>query len=644
MAKALNLLILLGFICQGFTWENYWMPAIFAGLWFACVRYGGKKRLVSDILEVALFGFGFIMAVYFAGRNPFTCSLYIGNALIFLQVVRLTKPEMSHRDRIMATAIAITHLAIGSMVILDYSFIPILVIAIILMPKVLYDLEVACYTEEKIPYLTTRFGKKSIAAVFVMMVLFFIFFPRQSIISTNPVGMMLRYRAMKPQMDTASSTEEGSDQVLFQIQGDDISYLKSYALDSFDGNVWDASFISNKSKRHFTNYDAEKDLYRQVTVKNAKLFGKMLPTDGYVKFLKGSFFPKAYISEQGNVMVPYTWQTGSNVYEYWMTKDASDRISSKSRYRYLNYPKQSQAMIQFVKNNVGSLKSPFKIARKFENYLNKNLKYKLGAPNLDRLNPVEDFILNQKEGHCERFASALALLLRMAKIPSRVVVGYYPTQKNEFADFYNVRVKDGHAWTEAYIPGKGWTIFDATPYVQEHSASRSSFMLSIADWIEFFWYSKVVNYSFSDQSRLLSSSVNILRIIFLFLAKHLVILAIGLILIFITLIIIKQLRQYGRSKGKAFSSREKARQLRQARHFYGQMLKVLAKQRYSRSPSKTPFEFLASLEPLKLSAFADIEFITKTFCNIKYGDQQLTPELQKEIQHRLRAIRKQNYS
>lgn len=617
------------------------MPAIYSALWVICVRYPRKhQRLMSDVMEIALFGFGFILAIYFAGRNPFTCSLYIGNALIILQVVRLCSPT-NHRDKIMSTAIAVTHLAIGSMVILDYSFILILGIAIVLTPKVLYDLELECFTDESVPYLKTRFGKRTIAVVIMLMVLFFIFFPRQSIISTNPVGMMLRYRAMKPQMDTAGSTEEGSDEVVFQIQGDDITYLKSYSLDTFDGNVWDASFVSNKSKRHFVDYDPDKDLYRQVSVKNVKYFGKVLPTDGFVKYLKGSFFPTSYISEQGNVMIPYSWQTGSNTYEYWTDKKLSSKLASKRRSHYLAYPKQSQKMTAFVKNSIGNLNDPYKIAKKLEDYLNKNVKYKLGVPRLDRFNPVEDFIFNQKEGHCERFASALALLLRMAGVPSRVVVGYYPTQKNDFADFYNVRVKDGHAWTEAYIDGQGWLTFDATPYVAEHAAARSSFFLSIMDWIEYVWYSKIVNYSFSDQSRLLSSVVNVLRDIFVYAARHLALIAIGLVAIFMLIVMVKYLRNYGRNKHKTLSAKEKKRQLKVAKHFYGQMLKVLAKRNFIRRPTQTPLEFLIQLSSMNLVIFADVEFVTKAFCNIKYGDQELSPELKKEIQKRIKTIKKQ---
>ena len=47
------------------------------------------------------------------------------------------------------------------------------------------------------------------------------------------------------------------------------------------------------------------------------------------------------------------------------------------------------------------------------------------------LDPVEDFLVNRKQGHCEYFASALALLLRSIDIPSRVINGFKGGDWNE---------------------------------------------------------------------------------------------------------------------------------------------------------------------------------------------------------------------
>ena len=68
-----------------------------------------------------------------------------------------------------------------------------------------------------------------------------------------------------------------------------------------------------------------------------------------------------------------------------------------------------------------------------------------------RLDPVEDFLVNRKKGHCEYFASALALLLRSVNIPSRIVNGFKGGDWNELTETMNVRQKHAHSWVEAFI-------------------------------------------------------------------------------------------------------------------------------------------------------------------------------------------------
>ena len=93
-------------------------------------------------------------------------------------------------------------------------------------------------------------------------------------------------------------------------------------------------------------------------------------------------------------------------------------------------------------------------ARKLESFLRDSgqFSYTLQMDVKDRaLDPVEDFLVNRKKGHCEYFASALALLLRSVDIPSRVVNGFKGGDWNELTETMNVRQKHAHSWVEAYI-------------------------------------------------------------------------------------------------------------------------------------------------------------------------------------------------
>jgi len=87
----------------------------------------------------------------------------------------------------------------------------------------------------------------------------------------------------------------------------------------------------------------------------------------------------------------------------------------------------------------------------------------LGADDktLDRL---EDFVFNRKRGHCEYFATALAVMLRAVDVPTRVVTGFKGADYNETGGYYQVRELLAHSWVEAYIQAEDrWQALDPSP-------------------------------------------------------------------------------------------------------------------------------------------------------------------------------------
>ncbi|HND55019.1 MAG TPA: transglutaminase-like domain-containing protein, partial [Pirellulaceae bacterium] len=137
------------------------------------------------------------------------------------------------------------------------------------------------------------------------------------------------------------------------------------------------------------------------------------------------------------------------------------------------------------------------------------------------LDPVEDFLVNTKAGHCEYFATALALMLRSQGIPSRLVVGYHGGELNPVGNYYLVRQRDAHAWVEAYIrpedreelnleegltPGQGgWLRLDPTPGAEDGSPTASTGWLGRAeqmlDYAEFLWTDYVLGMNSERQSQ-----------------------------------------------------------------------------------------------------------------------------------------------
>ncbi|MEI8109256.1 MAG: DUF3488 and transglutaminase-like domain-containing protein, partial [Verrucomicrobiota bacterium] len=78
---------------------------------------------------------------------------------------------------------------------------------------------------------------------------------------------------------------------------------------------------------------------------------------------------------------------------------------------------------------------------------------------------LDEFLFTRRRGFCEHYAAALASILRIANIPSRLVVGYHGGEYNSRGRYLIVRQADAHAWCEAYIDGTGWIRIDPTDVI-----------------------------------------------------------------------------------------------------------------------------------------------------------------------------------
>lgn len=96
-------------------------------------------------------------------------------------------------------------------------------------------------------------------------------------------------------------------------------------------------------------------------------------------------------------------------------------------------------------------------------YLQVNYQYRLGIDLPMDVDPLLHFLLEKPPAHCEYFASAAAILLRLADVPTRYVTGFVVNERDYATDSWLARNRDAHAWVEAYDESVGWTIVEATP-------------------------------------------------------------------------------------------------------------------------------------------------------------------------------------
>jgi hypothetical protein len=93
-------------------------------------------------------------------------------------------------------------------------------------------------------------------------------------------------------------------------------------------------------------------------------------------------------------------------------------------------------------------------ARALEAYLRDHGGFSYSLTPEDRpadVDPLEDFVVSRRRGHCEFFAGALAMMLRSVQIPARVVLGYRGGEWNAVGNFYQIRQLHAHSWVEVYL-------------------------------------------------------------------------------------------------------------------------------------------------------------------------------------------------
>jgi transglutaminase-like putative cysteine protease len=105
--------------------------------------------------------------------------------------------------------------------------------------------------------------------------------------------------------------------------------------------------------------------------------------------------------------------------------------------------------------------------------------YSLSPPRLGA-NPADEFLFETREGFCEHYADSFALLMRIAGIPSRVVLGYMGGEHNAIGDYLIVRQSDAHAWVEVWLPTMGWVRIDPTAAIAPERVEGSELFQGLA--------------------------------------------------------------------------------------------------------------------------------------------------------------------
>jgi len=108
--------------------------------------------------------------------------------------------------------------------------------------------------------------------------------------------------------------------------------------------------------------------------------------------------------------------------------------------------------------------TPYDRAKAIRDYFSPDNGFTYSTSTLvgDTGSELADFLLEKKQGYCQQYAASMAIMLRIAGLPARVVLGF-TRHERQLNGFWSIRNTDAHAWVEAYFAGLGWIPFDPTP-------------------------------------------------------------------------------------------------------------------------------------------------------------------------------------
>jgi protein-glutamine gamma-glutamyltransferase len=299
------------------------------------------------------------------------------------------------------------------------------------------------------------------------------------------------------------------------------------------------------------------------------------------------------------------------------------------------------------------------IARGLTDYLSNSGEYgySLTLETKDTtIDPTLDFLFNVKTGHCNRFASALALMLRQLQIPSQVVTGYRGADSLGDGN-YAVRNCYAHTWVEIAVPRRTpapspvfsagpekwyWITLDPTPMDAETSAASANHWWETGLSFRKIYRNLIINFSYGNRDDVFRDILAVARS-FSGAVRHEVVggttagmgfvlffagLALGATLVLARLVrmIIRRWRMW---RGAArFSTQTE---------FYRRMLGILSRRGWKRAPFQTSREFADAISHRLQSrkyddSLADVVRRTASlFDRVRFGNTPLDAEEAKDV-------------
>ncbi len=474
-----------------------------------------------------------------------------------------------------------------------------------------------------------------------------------------------------------------------QIEGDNIGrydlHWRGVSLSEFDGHTWsnrrdqfilprrpDTSFDAPHADLPPRSYDAatlarEKIIHYRVLME--PIGTNVFFLAPWARSLRGDY--RLLAGDSSGAVYDFDAQHAISRYE--ATSDieippASELRAAGRSYpdrialTYLRLPALDPRVGRLAADITKSAHNDYDKAHAIENHLRTKFGYTLQLPQTTVADPIANFLFVRKQGHCEYFASSMAVMLRTLGIPSRVVNGFRSDEFNDITGSYVVRAKDAHAWVEVYFPNYGWQTFDPTPSGNSGTPEGWDRLALYVDAMASFWRDWVVSYDSSNQYVLgkaaITGSRNMWEGARTWARNHYAsmlkwakrsqdrvetsprrwtIIGIAIVL---ALLLLANLGRIARLLREMWLGAHPERSPEQAASmWYERMTRILAKRGVQKPKTETPQEFIRKIENEQLRE--PVARFTQVYESARFGnsaeDAQRLPELYEEVEMATRS-------
>ena len=240
-------------------------------------------------------------------------------------------------------------------------------------------------------------------------------------------------------------------------------YWRGLVLTTFDGRAWtglDEPIYARDAVRR-VQYLGDPVRY-QVTMEPTRqqwIFALDIP---YAPTLQGSFMGPQHQLARMKPIDQRVVYSAMSYPEYLL--DTEFNVLWRERYARLPDGRNPRT-VELARSMRASAESNEAYVRAvLQKFNNEEYFYTLKPPRLGS-NPIDRFLFETRQGFCEHYASAFAVMMRAGGIPARIVLGYQGGELNPMGNYMIVRQADAHAWTEIWLEGQGWRRVDPTAAV-----------------------------------------------------------------------------------------------------------------------------------------------------------------------------------